>query len=469
MIEATEREQEVVVVNRTPPENIEAEKSTLGSMMLSKDAIADARQLLNRMDFRRAANQEVFDVICTLADRDDAVDPVTMDEELHKRSKQGLVKLTYLMALVDSVPTAHNVGYYAKIVKDMSMARDGIEACIETIALLNAREDPVELLSSHIAKAAAICDGANVRQSRSMVDLLNEVIDSAQEAYATGKPKRGYDAVLQRLNNMTNGLYSQQLVCIGGQPSTGKTAYTMNVLCRNAQAGIPGAIYTAETGGKNLCQRILATYSGVRMAQIRSGALSDGDWAALHTAADEIARLPLYIEECAGWHIGKVIANAKRHIGRHGVKLVALDYLQLVQTDKQLRNEDERLADLIYKLKSLSQAEDVCVLALSSFNRDYKTRSTHKPTRSDFRGSGSIEYAADIMLALWRPAAKDGEQSGDDDAPIHTEFCLLKQKDGPTGDVQAEYNGSRFRFADTDHRYEPPARAGKNDHYWGGD
>lgn len=456
-------------IEKVPPQNLDAEQSTLGSMMLDRAALEKGMEILNAEDFYRPAHQEIYDSLMSLAERDEPVDLITLQEELRNRGKlEDCGGTEYLMALVNSVPTAANIEYYAKIVEQKSILRRLIAAGTEIIGLAQNEDEDIDAVTD---RAEQIIFGVGQRRLgeyfRSITPLLHEAWDSITERYHDKGVASGVPTGFPKLDHMTSGLQPSDFVIIAGRPSMGKTALALNLALHAASvAKKTVAIFSIEMSAEQLVLRMLCMLAKTNAHRLRTGYFQDEEWALLSKATNELDNSAIYIDDTTDiTHLG-MRAKCRRLKAEHGLSLVVVDYLQLMRSHKNTENRNQEISEIARGLKSLARELKVPVIALSQLSRAVEKREDKRPMLSDLRESGSIEAEADLVMMLYRPdyylnkGVEDAENVRGKDGPapdpgtLHvetTEILISKHRNGPTGTVKV---GFVKEFASFENLYE---------------
>jgi len=432
-----------------PPSNIEAEQATLGSMMLERDALLRAMEILQADEFYRPTHQEVFDTLVVLALRDEPADLITLQEELRKRGKLEDVGGTeYLMALVDSVPTAVNVEHYAGIVKRMSDRRTVIAAATEIIGIAQNDEhsDPVE---AFIEKSLALRP-SNRDKTVTMLEATNEAWERITN-YQDGKPKMGISWGIDRLNKKTYGVMDSDFVLIGGRPSEGKTVLLAQLAVNAAKSGIPVQFFSLEMTAPQIVERIIFAESRIDAGPVKAGQrLSDEEWDRVAKASAVAYNLP--IDYPSGETLAAIVASVKRSALKKKAGLVFVDYLQLVRPGRRGNTRNEEIEQIAAGLKELARSIKSPVVAATQLNRSNK-RENREPSLQDLRDGGNQEGAADKVILIHNPIPT--EQSDDE---VRSErrmakLIVAKHRGGPVGSITVWFNPGSTRFDDCDERF----------------
>jgi replicative DNA helicase len=435
--------------DRSPPQDIAAEQCVLGGMLLSKDAIADVVEILKPGDFYRPAHATVFDAILDLYGRGEPADAITTAAALADAG--GLARVggaPYLHTLIASVPTAANAAYYARIVSERAVLRRLIEAGTRIVQLgFNSAggggrdvDDLVDLAQQ------AVYDVTERRVSEDFAilsDLLQPTLDEIEAVGASGGVMTGVPTGFSDLDRLLNGLHAGQLIIVAGRPGLGKSTAAMD-FARSASVrhNYASAIFSLEMSKVEIVMRLLSAEARVPLHVLRSGQLSDDDWTKLARRMGEISEAPLFVDDTPNMNLMEIRAKARRLKQRNDLKLVVVDYLQLMSSPKRTESRQQEVAELSRGLKLLAKEIECPVIAVSQLNRGPEQRTDKRPQLSDLRESGSIEQDADVVILLHRDDYYDKESPRAGEA----DFIVAKHRNGPTDTitVAAQLHLSRF-------------------------
>ena len=455
-------------IEKVPPQNLEAEQSTLGSMMLDRAALEKGMEILKAEDFYRPAHQEVYDSLMSLAERDEPVDLITLQEELRKRCKLEYCGVTeYLMALVESVPTAANIEHYAKIVERKSILRKLISAGTEIIGLASNEDEEIDAVTD---RAEQLVFGVGQRRLgeyfRSITPLVNQTWEWIEKRYHDKGEASGIPTGFSKLDHMTSGLQPSDFIIIAARPSMGKTALALNIALHAAvERQHTVAIFSVEMSAEQLVQRMVCTLAKANAHRLRTGYFQDEEWRLIAEASNKLFGAPIYIDDTTDiTHLG-MRAKCRRLKAEHGLGLVIVDYLQLMRSHRNIDNRVQEISEIARGLKSLARELKVPVVAMSQLSRAVEKREDKRPMLSDLRESGSIEAEADLVLMLYRPdyyvmkevedtESVRGREGVADDSHRNvevTEVLISKHRNGPTGSVKL---GFVKEFASFENLYE---------------
>jgi replicative DNA helicase len=433
-------------MDRLPPQNRDAERSVLGSMLRDNAVIGDVVQIISRSEnFYTDAHQKVFEGITKLYDKGKPVDLVLLADYLKEQKHlEDIGGYGYLAELWDAAPTAANAEYYSRIVRDKAIVRNLIHAGNEVLRDAYDQSMPAdELLESAERKILDIAQLGITGQTYTLQAALDE-------AYARidARHERGHDAIsgletgFTDLDNITAGLQNSELVVIAARPSAGKTAFSLNLVRHiGVEMGLPVFFVSLEQSRIELAERLLCCQAKVDSHKLRVGRLGGEDMQRLIDAGNELSKSKIFIDDTPGQGMLRIAANARRLKLRHKIRAVVVDYLQLIEPDNRRDSRQEQVAQLSRRLKFLARELQVPVVALAQVNRGSEDRQDHKPRLSDLRESGAIEQDADTVMLLHRPEMYEpGQHEGT------TEIIIAKQRNGPTGEITLTYLKQFMRF-----------------------
>jgi len=446
-----QRHQQQPDFDRQPPQDVQAEQSVLGGMLLSKDAIADVVEVLRAGDFYRPAHQIVYDTVLDLYGRGEPADPVTVSDELTRTGQLMRVGGTpYLHTLISSVPTAANAGFYAEIVAERATLRRLVEAGTRIVQLgYGAAAGQGGDVDEVVDRAQAeIYDVTERRTSEDYVrleQLLQGTMDEIDAISSRGGQSIGVPTGFSELDQITNGLHPGQMIILAARPAIGKSTLALDFArACSIRHGLTSAIFSLEMSKSEITMRLLSAEAKVPLHHMRSGHMSDDDWARLARRMGEVADAPLYIDDSPNLTMMEIRAKARRLRQRHDLRLVVVDYLQLMTSGKRVENRQVEVSEFSRSLKLLAKELEVPVIAISQLNRGPEQRTDKKPLLSDLRESGSLEQDADMVVLLHREDAYERESPRAGEADL----ILAKHRNGPTGTVTVAFQGHYSRFVD---------------------
>lgn len=436
---------DIGVLGRIPPQNVEAEQSAIGSMLLDKEAIPVIMEILKSEDFYREDHKEIFESIMDLFDKGEPVDLITVSEQLKSRGTlDGIGGLEYLTNVANAVPTTANARHYAKIVEEKSILRKLIRAASN---IVNMGYEAQEELSYVIDKAEkGIFDILQDRGSQGFApikDVLVDAFNRLEELYnnkghVTGIPTRFID-----LDYKMSGLHNSDLILVAARPAMGKTSFVLNIASNVAiYAKVPVAVFSLEMSKDQLVNRMLCSEAMVDSQRMRTGKLEDEDWKKVARALGPLSEAPIYIDDTAGISIMEIRAKCRRLKLEKGLGLVIIDYLQLMQGRGKNDSRQQEISEISRSLKILAKEINVPVITLSQLSRAVETRQDHRPILSDLRESGAIEQDADIVMFLYR----DDYYNPESEKKNIAEVIIAKHRNGSTGTVDLKWRGEYTRF-----------------------
>ena len=436
-------------VDKTPPQDIAAEQCVLGGMLLSKDAIADVVEILKPGDFYRPAHTTIYETILDLYTRGEPADAITVAAALADAGELAKIGgAPYLHTLIASVPTAANAAYYARIVAERAVLRRLIEAGTRIVQLgygaaAGSGRDVDDIVDLAQQAVYEVTERRVSEDFSPLADLLQPTLDEIEAVGAQGGVMTGIPTGFTDLDRLLNGLHPGQLIVVAGRPGLGKSTVAMDFARHAAiRANCPSVIFSLEMSKVEIVMRLLAAESRVPLHVLRSGQLSDDDWAKLARRMGEISEAPIFIDDTPNMNLMEIRAKARRLKQRHGLKLVVVDYLQLMTSPKRFESRQQEVAELSRGLKLLAKEIDCPVVAVSQLNRGPEQRTDKRPQLSDLRESGSIEQDADVVILLHRDDYYDKESPRAGEA----DFIVAKHRNGPTDTitVAAQLHLSRF-------------------------
>ena len=438
---------------RTPPQDLNAEQSVLGGMLLSRDAIADVVEVLRPGDFYRPAHQLVYDAVLDLYGRGDPVDGVTVADALQKAGTLARAGgAPYLATLISSVPTAANAGYYARIVAEKAVLRRLVEAGTRIVQMgyaADAGSDGTGTADEAVDRAqAAVYEVTERRVNEDYQPLellLPPTLAELEAIEGHDGTMSGVPTGFADLDALANGLHPGQLVVVAARPAIGKSTLGLDFARSAAIAhGQCAAIFSLEMSRSEITMRLLSAEARVGLAAMRAGRLTDDDWTRLARRMGQMSTAPLYIDDSPNLTMMEIRAKARRLKQRKDLKLIILDYLQLMSSPRRVESRQQEVSEISRQCKLLAKELEVPIVAISQLNRSSEQRQDKKPMLSDLRESGAIEQDADVVILLHREDAyeKESPRAGEAD------FIVAKHRNGPTGVVTVAFQGHYSRFVD---------------------
>lgn len=418
---------------RQPPQDLAAEQSVLGGMLLSKDAIADVIERLRPKDFYRPNHQQIYDAILGLFGQGEPADAVTVAAELDRRGVlRRIGGAPYLHTLIATVPTAANAGYYAGIVAEKAVLRRLVEAGTRVVQYGYAGAEGADIADVVDRAQAEIYDVTEDRGSEDMValdDLLQPTMDEIDAVQAGGGQAQGVPTGFADLDEVTTGLHGGQMIIVAGRPGQGKSTLALDFMrsC-SIKHGRPSVIFSLEMSKSEIVMRLLSAEARIKLADMRSGRMSDDDWTKMARRMGEITEAPLFIDDSPNLTMMEIRAKARRLKQKTDLQLIVVDYLQLMSSGKRVESRQTEVSEFSRSLKLMAKELDVPVIAVSQLNRGPEQRVDKVPQLSDLRESGQLEQDADMVILIHRPDGydRDSPRAGEAD------LILAKHRNGPT-------------------------------------
>jgi len=438
---------------KIPPHSIEAEQAVLGGLMLDNDAWPQVIERIHGEDFYRRDHANVFRAVERLANANQPFDVVTLAESLQARGELTDVGgMTYLAQLAENTPSAANIAAYADIVRQRAILRELIAAGtrIAESAFRPEGRGPDELLDGAEALVFEIAEreARGRRGFRPIKDLLVDALDRIDQLFQRDNPITGVATGFYELDNMTSGLQRSDLVIIAGRPSMGKTAFALNIAQHAAiKEELPVAIFSMEMPSEQLAMRMMSSLGRIDQHKVRTGRLSDDDWPRLTHAVGILSEVKMFIDDTPALTPGDLRARCRRLAREHGLGLIVIDYLQLMQVPGTKENRATEISEISRSLKALAKELACPVVALSQLNRSLESRTDKRPVMSDLRESGAIEQDADVIMFIYRDEVYNEEST---DKGI-AEIIIGKQRNGPIGSRKLRFFGEYTSFENLAH------------------
>ena len=436
-------------IDRLPPQNIDAEQAVLGAMLIKKEAIAEVSQLLRPEDFYRDAHKIIYEAMLTLFNRNEPADIVTVTNYLNNESKLDKVGgIAFVTALANVVPTAANVIYHANIVREKADLRHLINTATDiAVMAYEAADDVADVIDKSEKMIMEVANRQNVSAFTPMKDIVIETFDKINLLYESKGGLTGIPSGFRDLDALTSGLQASDLILVAARPSMGKTAFTLNIAANVAlKSKKTVAFFSLEMSKQQLVQRMLCSEGGIDSQKLKNGDLSNEDWDKLVRTADRVSSAPLYIDDTAGITVMELRSKARRLKAEHGLDLIIIDYLQLMQGRGRggSDNRQQEISEISRSLKAVARELNVPVIALSQLSRSVESRQIKRPMLSDLRESGSLEQDADIVMFLYREDYYDPETANKN----ITEVIVAKHRNGPVDTIRMFFTKQFTRFND---------------------
>ncbi len=432
--------------DRLPPQDVHAEQSVLGGMLLSKDAIADCVETLKGFDFYRPAHEAIYDAILDLYGRGEPADAITVSDELTKRGDLTRVGgQAYLHQLISAVPTAANAGYYAQIVAERAVLRRLVEAGTKIVQLGYAQGggDVEDIVNAAQAEVYAVADKRGGDDYHVLGDILEATVDEIEVASGKSGEMTGVPTGFTDLDSLTNGLHPGQMIVIAARPAIGKSTIGLDVIRSAAiKHNLASVIFSLEMSRTEITMRLLSAEASIQLQHMRKGTMREEDWTRLASTMGRVSDAPLFIDDSPNMSLMEIRAKCRRLKQRHNLKLVVIDYLQLMSSGKRVESRQQEVSEFSRALKLLAKELEVPVIAISQLNRGAEQRTDKRPQMADLRESGSIEQDADMVILLHREEAyeKESQRAGEAD------IIVAKHRNGPTDTIVLAFQGHYSRF-----------------------
>ncbi|GAA3706666.1 replicative DNA helicase [Zhihengliuella alba] len=431
---------------RTPPQDIVAEQSVLGGMMLSKDAIADCVEVLRGQDFYRPSHELIYEAVIDLYGRGEPADAVTVADLLTKRGDISRVGgPAYLHTLIQSVPTAANAGFYAEIVRERAVLRRLVNAGTKIVQLGYAQDGEVDAIVNEAqAEVMSVAERRGAEDYVPLRDIIEGTVDEIESAGSRGEGVIGVPTGFYELDELTQGLQGGQMIVVAARPAVGKSTFALD-FARSAaiKSNMTTVFFSLEMGRNEIAMRLLSAEASIGLQDLRKGTVKDEQWAKIASTMGKLNDAPLYIDDSPNMSLMEIRAKCRRLKQKHDLKLVVLDYLQLMSSGKRVESRQQEVSEFSRALKLLAKELDVPVIALSQLNRGSEQRTDKKPMVSDLRESGSIEQDADMVILLHREDIYDKESPRAGEADV----IVAKHRNGPTKTIVVAFQGHYSRFS----------------------
>lgn len=438
-----------VAQGKLPPQNIEAERSLLGSLIIDREAINKVADFLRPEDFYNRAHQNIYKAVFALFERREPVDLLSISNKLQEmKALDEIGGISYISSLTASVPTSAHINSYAKIVQKKKMLRDLIDTAHHIIGLGYREDDDVEELLDEAEKKLFAVSSRSLTKNFMPLDKL--VLDEAMDRITNQHDEiRGCKTSFPELDDTLGGLQKSDLIILAARPSVGKTAFALNIALNVARQNIPVGIFSMEMSLDQIIDRFLALESGVSLHHLRTGKLGDGlqDVAG---ACETLRSMPIYVDDTPSPNILQMRTMARRLQSEKGLELLIVDYLQLMSAKRNYESEVQQVTEISRGLKGLAKELNIPILALSQLSRSVEQREGHKPRLSDLRSSGSIEQDSDLVMFIHRDDKNNYEKAKRDNKLNQAQVIIAKHRNGPTGQIDFHVDPYSLRFKTQD-------------------
>ena len=434
-------------LDRNPPQDIDAEKSVLGAMLSSKDAIADVVEEIKGVDFYRPGHELIFNTITDLYGRGDPADTVTTADELDRRGElERAGGRLYLAELLTNVTVTANATYYAKIVAEKAVLRRLVEASIRIAQMgYQGQGEVADIVDAAQQTLYDVSTRKTSEEYHPLSELFESTFDELEAIEARGDAMAGIPTGFTDLDELTNGFMPGQMVIVAARPAMGKSTLALDFARAAAiKNHLAAAIFSLEMGRNEIVMRLLSAEAGIELSRMRAGRLSEEDWQRMVDKTTQISSAPLFIDDSPNLTMMEIRAKARRMKQKFDLKLIIIDYMQLMTSGKKVESRQLEVSEFSRQIKLLAKELEIPVVALSQLNRGPEQRTDKKPMMSDLRESGSLEQDADVVILLHREDVYDKESPRAGEADI----IVAKHRNGPTRTVPVVFQGHYSRFVD---------------------
>lgn len=431
-------------LDKLPPQNLDAEQSVLGAILIDNNALPRTLEILDPEDFYKLSHRKIFQAMTGLFDKNEPIDLITLTDQLKKDDElEAIGGIAYLSLIVNMVPTAANVKYHSHIVREKALLRGLLRSTNEIASKVYEDNLDAEDLVDYAERSIFKISDKRVKASFvSLKEVIRDSFEMIEHLYDKKETVTGVPSGFRDLDDLTTGFQKGDLIVVGGRPSMGKTAFALNIAQHvGLELKEPVAIFSLEMAKEQLAIRMLCAEAMVNSNSIRKGFIKKEDWHKLTSAASNLTGAPIFIDDSSGITVLELRAKARRLKMEYGLSLVIVDYLQLMRGKGSFERREQEISDISRSLKALAKELSVPVLAVSQLNRSVEQRRPPKPILADLRESGAIEQDADVILFLYRDEVYNREAKKG-----HSEVIIAKQRNGPTGTVDLAFMASCTRF-----------------------
>ena len=444
-----------ISLEKLPPQNVEAEQSVLGAILLDNNALTTAIELLTCEDFYKAAHRKIFIAMSELFDKNEPIDIITLTDHLTRKNDYDAVGGSqYLTTLVTMVPTSANIRFHSKIVREKSMVRGLLHSVTDIASQVYDSNFEAEELVDYAEKTIFDISDKRIKASfTTMKSLIKDSFQMIEHLYDRKDAITGVPSGFKDLDDLTTGFQRGDLIIVGGRPGMGKTAFSLNIAQHvGLEMKEPVAIFSLEMAKEQLALRMLCSEAMVDSHKVRKGFIRKEDWHKLTNAAGKLAESPIFIDDSSSMTALEMRAKARRLKAEHGLSLIVVDYLQLMRGRANFERREQEISEISRSLKALAKELRVPVIALSQLNRSVETRGgIKKPTLADLRESGAIEQDADVIIFLYKDESPDKDYLENKGKAL---IDVAKQRNGPTDVIKLTFLSQCTRFVEqTDREY----------------
>lgn len=430
-----------------PPQNLEAERSVLGGILLDNQVINAVLEVINAADLYSEAHKKIFRAISEIYDRNEPVDLITLSSFLTDRNQLTQIGgMTYLASLVDNVPSSANAAHWARIIREKAVIRQLISAANNILAKSYETGAEIDEILDRAEHSIFEISENKIKPSFSLIrGIIKESFKTIEALYARKELVTGVPTGFLKLDDLTSGFQKSDLIIIAGRPAMGKTAFALNIAQHVAlETALPVAVFSLEMSKEQLSMRLLSSEARVDSQRLRKGFLGETDWPKLTTAAGRLSEAPIYIDDTAAIMVLEMKAKARRLKAEAGLGLIVVDYIQLMRSGMSKDSREQEISEISRSLKALAKELNVPVIALSQLNRKVEDRTNRRPQMADLRESGAIEQDADVIIFIYRDEVYNKDENNPDKGIA--EIIIGKQRNGPQGVVKLAFLDKYTRF-----------------------
>ena len=442
-----------MAVQRIPPNNLDAEHAVLGALLIDHEAMSTVSSLILPEYFYEDKNKTIYEAMLVLYEERKPIDLLTLTHALKKKKQyEQIGGSEYLTSLTNSVPTAANIEHYAQILKETYVRRSLIKIAAQMTNLSFEEEKPSsELLDTVEQSIFSVSQESSTQGFIHVRDTLAESFDKLDELHKKDSKYRGIETGFVDLDLLLSGLQDSNLIVLAARPGQGKTAFVVNIAQHIAAVlKIPVGMFSLEMSKEELVDRLLISQANIDAWKLKTGKLSEDDFEKLSTAMGELAEAPIYIDDTPGATIAEIRSKARRLQLEHGLKLLIVDYMQLVNPGRRFENRVQEVSHISQSLKNLARELKITVLAVSQLSRAVEHRGERKPQLADLRESGAIEQDADVVMFLYTQEEEFSPQR-------IVKINIAKHRNGPTGEKELLFRGDRIKFFNIEHNQQETA------------
>lgn len=441
-------------IDRLPPQSIEAEQAVLGAIILEGDSITKAIEILSPDDFYREAHRKIYNSMLELFDKNEPIDLITITENLRDKGElEEIGGLSYLSNLATVIPTAANIRYHAKLVREKALLRAVIRACTEIVTkVYEEPEDAEEMLDYAEKLIFEISEKRTNTSFFQMKDVVKHTFKMIESMYERKAVITGIPSGFKDLDELTSGFQPGDLIIIGGRPGMGKTAFSLNIAQHvGVELGEPVAFFSLEMSKEQIAMRLLSSLAMVNASALRKGFISKRDWERLTDSAVKLSEAPIYVDDSSQLSVLEIRAKARRLKMEKGkLSLIIIDYLQLMRSRTAYDRREQEISEISRSLKAMAKELKVPVIALSQLNRSVEKTTDRRPTLANLRESGAIEQDADVIIFLYRDEVYNKKNTANKGK---AEVIVAKQRNGPTDTINLTFLSDYTRFLDFTDKY----------------